>query len=395
MRTFVTRYLSKILSVAAVCMLLVPRTGRAAEPTEAAPVTKSVVEKAVESARLSGFAIPWLRYGEAPAEGRDPRLAFRLRYARLAIKSDLAKDVSTTIAIALDDSKNPFFNLELTWKPHDAANVTVGQFRMPFGELVTNGVTNLVMIDRPDYMGALTKKRYRDIGVMLHTGKQGLYNGLVNYWFAVLNGNGIGAVGSGKTSDEGSYRDLLYVGRVMLNPGKAFVGKAFDVRIGASVARTLSPALLDTDLAVRKDKAKEFLGTTYTPYDKRRETQLLGAEFLVKARGLFAQGEWWQLKSEPLHGATADTKKELRGWHADLGYTIAPIKTQLVFRRESFDKNPDASKDETTSSSIGFNYLVSDSVWLSLFGTSVDDHDGTDGADFPNNHIDARMRVVF
>ncbi|MEK7705601.1 MAG: porin [Myxococcota bacterium] len=385
-------------------LTLAPRVSRA-EEAAAAPAAKTAVEKAVESAKISGFAVPWLRLGEAPADNKDARAAFRLRYARVNIDSNLAKDIAAKVVVSLEDPKNPLFDMQLAWKKYDAANIIVGQFRPAFGELVPSPSADLVMMDRPDYMSKMDKKRLRDMGIVLGTGKAGLYNGLVNYWVGVMNGNGVANVGSNDIDKEGSYRDLLYVGRVMLNPGKAFAGKKFDVRIGASAMRTTSPALEGKDEAAVQDLAKDFLGTTYTfkatqvnPTKwtaPRRQTQLTGAEFMFKAYGLYLQSEYWMLHSEPRHGATDANKKDAVAWHADIAYTIAPVNTQIAYRLESFDPNPDAEDDEIVSSSIGVNYFVNDNIALSLFGTSTDDHAGTDGVDKPNNHFDARMVVKF
>jgi hypothetical protein len=285
------------------------------------------------------------------------------------------------VVLAFDNS-NPLFNLELTWSGIPWANVTAGQFKIPFGAEVLTPAAKMRLMDRPAYMAAMTKARYRDVGFKIGSGKKALAGGKVNYSLAVMNGSGVG----GPKGIAPTFRALLLVGRLTGNAGPVLFGKG-KLELGLSGAFTRDPAQADAAAA------KNYLGTSLTPFEMLRQTRLLGADLTASVFNVWLRAEVMHLVSTGQR--SPEPEITALGWNVDLGYTIESFGLQPIVRVEQFDRNLDEEHDEKTDITFGFNFEPNEVMLVGLYAAANVDEAGPAGDNKPDNHIDARFQLKF
>ncbi|MGE0397447.1 MAG: hypothetical protein AB7T06_12045 [Kofleriaceae bacterium] len=297
---------------------------------------------------LATWWIPWSE--EGPSAASD---ALRLRFAVLRVDARPAPKVSVIGRLGLMLPDSPLLDLAATYQPHEAIGLTFGQFRLPLGAAATTLAPQLVMLDRPRYVYAMTKLAFRDVGAMVHSGPAGLLDGMVHYRLAVASGSG--RLGSG-ISRPPAATEYLVAGRVLVDAGRFLV-------VGLSYARSRDPAIDTGVIANDRALAANTLGRTLVPFGDKRVTHLAGADVTFSRGPIWAQAETMYLRS---HATVGDAHASSLGVSLEAGYTLPvrlPIVLQLAVRGERFDPNRDLVADTQHIGSFGLNATTARLRW--------------------------------
>ncbi len=341
---------------------------------------------------VHGFTALWF----APSTNREApqRTAetFRLRWAVLRFDAHPTRHLHVVTRLGLMLA-NPLLDASVSWTALPALNVTFGQFRMPLGASGTTLAPQLVMQDRPTYVYAMTKASFRDVGVMLGSGEGGLANGLLHYRLAVASGNGRVAVGEPMRAEHA--RDLLWIGRVIVDAGPR-IAAGTRLALGGTVAYTRDPALDVTNVASARSTAANLLGRTWTPLGEERDTLLVGADLTFSNPAFWAQAEWMRLSSAPVDGGPARVSS---GTSVELGYRlpwmVGGAAFQLAARTELVDPNADEEDDGYTIVSGGLNVLPTPFMRVSAFGQGTFYKDAATGAATTGSEVNLRATLAF
>lgn len=288
---------------------------------------------------------------------------FRLRAGRVFLEAKPTDDITATVQMALE-IKAILHDYKLTWSKFDYANVTVGQFKLPLGASVLQPLPELVMLERPDFIIKMTKAGFRDLGVMLHTGK----GTMVEYSLGAFNGTG--RVNFGQPLNDVSALDALLTGRVAMNFAPLFAGKQDRLTLGFTGARSSDRAVPgQDDPKYDKSQLGNFLGTSVALTKKDRTTYLGGADLNFSMYGVWVLAEVMVLDSIANDGSE---EKKSRGAYLEAAYTIPGINTQLAGRVENFDPNLDAEKNEAMTYTAGLNQKINKHLSVGAFGTRAE-----------------------
>ena len=341
---------------------------------------------------LHGFAALWLTPVTNDTAPQRATETFRLRWAILRVDAHPIPQlhVITRLGLMLEV---PLLDLSATWTELPYLNVTFGQFRMPLGASATTLGPQLVMLDRPGYVYAMTKASFRDLGVMVGTGEGGLFDGVLHYRLAVAAGNGRLLVGDPTQVEDA--RDLLWVGRAMLDAGP-LIGPGVRLALGGTFAWTRDPALDTTDPAAARSAAANLLGRTWTPIDRERETLLAGADLTFSAAGFWAQAEWMFLESTPTSG---EPSRRASAGSLELAYTLPwrleGVAFQPAVRGELVDPDLDRDDDAYAIVSGGLNVMPVPFVRLSVFGQATVYREAASGEDAVGGELTLRATVAY
>ena len=339
---------------------------------------------------LHGFAamwwIPWSQ--EGPGAATD---AFRLRFAVLRVDARPAPKVTVVARLGLMLPGSPLLDMAATYQAADAVGITVGQFRLPLGASATTLAPQLVMLDRPRYVYAMTKLAFRDVGAMVHSGPAGLANGMVHYRLALASGSG--RLGSGIDRPPGA-TEYLIAGRVLVDAGRWLAGPRDRLVAGLSYARSRDPAIDTGTLATDRGLAVNTLGRTLVPFGDKRVTHLAGADLSLARGPVWAQAETLYLRS---HATDGDAHAEALGLSLEAGYTLPlalPLELQVAARGERFDPNLDADADAQDIASFGLNATTARMRW-SAFVSVTRFEDATTGARRHAGELALRAAATF
>lgn len=314
-----------------------------------------------------GWFTPWSQ--ESPTSARD---TYRLRFGVLRVDARPARHVSVLARLGLMLPSSPLLDFALTYTPHDAFGVTVGQFRLPIGAAATTLAPQLVLLDRPTYVYAMTKLAFRDVGVMLHSSARGIADGVFHYRLVAASGGGRAGVGASRALDDLS-KSLLSA-RVMVDLGRFLSDSRADrLVLGTTYARSSDPAISSGDATRDRELAANVLGRTLVPINFERVTRLAGADLTFVYGPFYSQAELLYLHSK---AEQAGAKREGFGTNLDLGYTLPlhpwqVLDLQLALRGEHFKPRlgRSATPDSTVQLlSLGMN-VIAGSVRASIFGT--------------------------
>lgn len=354
-------------------------------PARAAQQPRPLIE-------LHGFTALWLSPvvdDEAPSHAVD---TFRLRWAVLRFDAHPTAHLHVLTRVGLS-VEVPLLDASISYTQLPYLNVTAGQFRLPLGAAATTLSPQIVMLDRPSYVYAMTKSTFRDLGVMIGSGDAGVLDGALHYRLGVASGNGR-ALASVQAPAE-SAEDLLWYGRVLLD-ARPWLSAPTRLAWGATVAFTHDPALDTTDAAAARREATNLLGRTWTPIAYARDTMLAGTDITLSAGAVWTQAEWMWLASNPI--GDAPTRKATAG-SLEVAYTLpwraGPVAFQLAARGEHADPDLDADDDAYTIATGGLNILPSPSVRVSAFGQGTLYRDADTGGDRSGAELHLRLGVGF
>lgn len=320
---------------------------------------------------VTGWFTPWSQ--PSPVRARD---TFRLRFAVLRVDARPAKNVHVIARLGLMLPTSPLLDFALTYTPHAAFGVTLGQFRLPIGAAATTLAPQLVLLDRPSYVYALTPLAFRDVGVMVHSGPHGLANGLFHYRLAMTSGAGRAGVGTSRPPDD--LAKTLVAARVMVDLGRLVSAAGSDrLVLGGSYVRSNDPAIATGDAARDAQLAVNVLGRSLAPIGLARITQLSGADLTFNYGPVYVQAELLYLRSVAHDHSVS---REGMGSNLDLAYTLPmrpwnALGLQLAGRLEQFNPRFDEAKDSLPNDEVqvvmlGINVLGG-AVRTSIFGSLV------------------------
>jgi hypothetical protein len=356
----------------------------AAPPLEPAPRPRPYLE-------VHGYVALWLHpVGDASAPQRATE-TFRFRWAILRLDAHPHPDVHVLLRLGFMVDP-PLLDLSVTWTGASFFQVTFGQFRLPLGAAATTPAPSLHLLDRPGYVYAMTKATFRDVGVMVGTGEEGLAGGVVHYRFAVAAGNGRLLVGDPTLVRDA--RDLVWVGRALLDAGPLLAPRT-RLALGGTFAWTRDAALDVADPDAARTAAASQLGRVWTPYDRERETLLGGADLTFSHGGFFAQAEWMWLASRSTDGAA---ERRATGGSLELAYTLPwqleGVRFEPALRGELVEPDLDRDGDGYAVGTVGLNVMPLPFLRASVFGSATFYRDA-EGRDAVGGALDLRTTATF
>lgn len=350
-----------------------PVSNAAAPNAPAAPKAKWT-----DKVKLSGFGVLWFTPTSDLNAPDQPKNSLSIRFARVAVDAAVSKGFSFRLHAGFEFAM-PFLDLKLTWKTLPYLNVTAGQFKIPAGASALTPAPKLALWDRPLYLRQLVKATFRDVGLMVHTQKGGIFGGVLEYALGAYEGGGRTRVGPSRGVNEpGEY---LYAGRVVVNPGAVWLGPTTknQLALGLSYATSKDPAVATGEPAADRAIASNLLGRHNALIAVPRRTHLAGADLTLSAYKIWLQAESLYLHSVATQG---NEKRRAVGASLEAGYTFK-TKTQPVARCERFDKNLDQSNNEVWIAGLGVNQPIGKHVLLSAFASMSVYHDaGASGRNY-------------
>lgn len=320
-------------------------------------VKKPVTHKS-ESIEISGYIQP--RYSAYDDEaGKDDQ--FSVKRARAKLKGYVASD--WMFEMEYDFAAPKLIVANITFEAHPLANITMGQFKIPYAYAEIISSSKIDTIDRATAVGKLASDY--DIGATL-SGK--VMDGLFQYDLAIINGAGM------NVADDNDKKD--YVARLAAYPFRGSEGKLAMMLAGAywtgeqpNIVTSTDPVTgeeVQTDLG---DQSRDrYIGTVEVKYDKAK------------------------VIAEYLHQELEDTDKTSDGYYVLATYDISLGKSifQPVIMYDQYDPNNDKDDDEIKTTTLGFNFFPVKNVKLSLNYKSIDETPDKD-----NNEILAQGTIIF
>ncbi len=317
---------------------------------------------------IHGYAALWVNLATDEAAPQHATETFRLRWAVLRFDAHPHPDlhVLARLGFMVD---NPLLDFSVSWTGLPFLNVTLGQFRMPFGAAATTLAPQLRMMDRPSFVYAMTKASFRDIGVMLHSGEEGIAGGVIHYRLVAAAGTGRLLVGDPTVLRDA--RDLLWMARVILDAGPLIAPRT-RLALGGTFAFTRDPAITDTDPGARAAAAANVLGRTWTPIDRERDTLLGGVDLTFSHAGFLAQAEGLVLDSRATDGSAS---RRAGGLSLELSYElpfeIEGVTFRPAIRGELVDPDFDVERDAFAIFAGGLDVFPMSFLRVSVFGQAT------------------------
>jgi phosphate-selective porin len=322
------------------------------------PAAAQVVPQGKETKlAIGGFIQANAEFGGTPDTRFPANDRFILRRARLGVKGAFAEqfdfvlqaDVGANTLASTSGYRAQTTDCYVNWSRYPLANVTIGQFKTPFGFEQLIADPKNPMVERSLASDQLTLSR--QVGAML---SGTIVKDRFSYSAGLFNGNG--ANNAGNDNDQ-----FLYVGRVS----------------GTVVKTDNGFVALGLDGFTTRD-AGAFTG-------RRRGG---GVDAQVGYGPAQITGEY--LESRFDRDVGADTTAS--GWSILGSYMLIPNTLQGLVRYETFDPNHSAPIDDSSTWSLGFNYYIrGDDLKLSvnyLFGDPA-------GVRGETQRLLTRMQVVF
>jgi len=292
---------------------------------------------------------------------------FHFNRARIGVVGSIPYDFSYYVMTELSPTKGGPYLLDafITYSRFAPfANITVGQFKMPFGLELSTPCQSLHTIDRSLVVNELASP-FRDLGVMLYGG----YNfgvresNIIDWKIALTNGKGM------NKTDNNSFKDIT--ARLIISPLDF-------IHIGGSVkkGKVLADGIDNDLLRYGADISVEYFN------------------FLVQAEFIAGKDDGFKLEgggcgTDPTI-VPFDGSIEKNGFFVMALYNT-PWNIQPVFKYQSYDADTDVDKNMKNSYTFGLNYFFND--WTRLQINYVN-NDFT-GFDKPDDVVMVQMQVKF
>lgn len=282
---------------------------------------------------------------------------FLMRKARLGVKGTLSESVDFSMQADLGSNslgstagyRVQAADVVVVWKAHPAANVTIGQFKTPYGYEQMLGDTKMITIERALASDQLTLGR--QAGAMV---SGGFFNKTVNYAASVSNG-------SAANSSFNDNEQFAYTGRLGV---VAFSSPNLRITTGAGA----------------------FTSRDTGTFTGRRTGESVDVQFAFA--GAEFDAEWLQTRFD--RDAAADY--EARGWSLMGSCFLVPNRWQVFARYETYDPSTAARADETDLRTVGLNYFIrGDDLRLSL-NYLIGNPPGVRGQ---QNRLIGRVQLIF
>lgn len=249
---------------------------------------------------------------------------FLIRRARLNIKGSFAEHFD--FALQSEFGNNAIsgvsgYRLQATdvfvnWNKYEKANLTLGQFKTPFGYEQLLSDTKVLFIERSLPNDLLTFGRQAGLAA-----SGSFADKRITYSAGLFNGNG---ANSGNNDND----QFMYMARAT---GVAWSGKPGKLTAGINAARSV-----DTGAAFTGERTAWSADTqlTYGPWDFAAE---YFHQHLDRAAGV-------------------DTSAD--GWYVQAGWYLPGRKWQLLTRYETYDPNTAISRDDSHDWTVGASYYL-------------------------------------
>lgn len=323
---------------------------------ENAPVAVTPAGKE-KSLSIGGYAQLQAEAGDAVDSRFDPTDRFMVRRARLGVKGVYAENLTYVLQAEFGTgtvgntaaARAALIDLYVRWDKHDFANVTVGQFKTPYGREQLESDTKVLFVERSLPSDRLTLSRQAGAMVSGEFADERL-----GYSAGLFNGNGV----NNSANDNDNF---AYVGRV---EGVVLKNDRLTLEAGANAFRSADDGA--------------FTGTRTG----------LGLDAALKAGRLDAGAEW--LRTDFNRSVGLDTVAD--GWSVYAGWFLVAKTLQAVARYETYDPSDAVSGDDEATWTVGFNYLLKGHDIK--FGLNY--LRGVSGAANENDHrVLARMQLIF
>lgn len=272
---------------------------------------------------IGGFMQLQGEFGDAPDSRFPTADRFLVRRARLGARGSFSEGFDFVLQADLGSnslSSTSGFRAQLTdayvlWNKYSAANVTVGQFKVPYGYEQLLSDTKLLMIERSLPNDALTLPR--QVGAMV---AGAFFDKKLTYAVALGNGNG----------NNNSFNDNDQFDTIGRIAGTVFNSRQLKVTAGVNGFTSYDTGAFTGHRDGRGADLQFFAGPAE-----------LDAEIL-----------------RTHYNRDVGTDYDAQGWSVTAGYTLVPNQWQASFRYERYDPNTDLSGDITTLRTIGLSYLI-------------------------------------
>jgi phosphate-selective porin OprO and OprP len=277
-----------------------------------------------KSLAIGGYLQFQGEFGDAPDSRFSAQDRFIVRRARLGIKGSFAENVDFAVQSefgsgtlgASSSTRGQLTDAYAVWNKFEQANITVGQFKTPYGYEQLLSDLKLDFAERSLPSDKLTLSR--QIGVMV---SGDFLDKRLHYATGLFNGTGVNT----STNDNDSF---LYVGRVN----------------GVLVKKSKLKLTAGANAFQSQDTGSSFTGTR----------QGLGFDVQAVSGPLTFAAEWLQTSYDP----DAAVNYTAEGWSASAGYLIIPKKLQAVVRYETYDPKDTVNGDDGDLWTLGFNYYI-------------------------------------
>ena len=290
-----------------------------------------------EGVSVVGYIQPQWTFDEANGDNEN---TFHFNRARIGFVGSIPYDFSYYVMAELSPTKNGPYLLDafITWKrlgPY--ANITVGQFKSPFGLELSTPCQSLHTINRSLVVSELASP-FRDLGVMIYGGTN-FGKGdtdILNWKLAFTNGKGMNNL------DNNKFKDI--VARLIITPFK-------DIKIGGSYkyGKVLNPGI--------DNKLTRFGG----------DISIEKYNFLVQAEYIGGTDDGFKLEGGGCGQDPTimpfDGKINKQGFFVMVLYKT-PWELQPVVKYGNYDSDSDLPNTMKNTYTYGINYFFND--WLRL-----------------------------
>lgn len=325
---------------------------------EPAPFAVTVAGKE-KSLSIGGYLQLQAEAGDSPDARFPAEDRFLLRRARLTLKGSFVENLDFVLQSEFGNgnlaanagNRAQLTDLYVVWNKFDRANVTLGQFKTPYGYEQLMSDTKGLLIERSLPNDRLTLSR--QTGAMV-SGE--IIDDRLTYAAGLFNGN---SVNNGGNDND----NFAYVGR-------------------------LAGTLVDRKKLKLTAGANAFQSSDTNPLGFTGDRTGLGFDLQAKSGRFDAAAEWLRTESSP----DAGTNFTAEGWSALAAYQLIQKKLQAVVRYEVYDPNTDVSGDDGDVWTVGFNYFIKgDDLKLSLNYLLGDPA----GSLSDQGRLLARMQIIF
>lgn len=333
-----------------------------------------------DGVKVIGYIQPQFEYqflGDdvEPFHGLESNNSFYFNRARIGVVGSIPYDFSYYVLLEMSPKLGgPMIcDAFITYKRIDPyLNISIGQFKMPFGLELSTACQSLHTINRSMVVNELASP-FRDIGVMFlgSTGELFGKKDLISYRFAITNGTGW------NTMDTDKYKD--FTGRLVITPLEG-------LSIGGSYkfGKTESAAGLETP-----DESKRWgADISFNKYNV-----LFQAEYIDgNDKGSSLVGGGCGEEGTIVEG---DFKKN--GYMTMLGY-MTPWNLQPIVKFESYDPDADVEYDKQQDITFGLNYWFNEWTRVQLNYVYRSEESGDVIADYneiDNDFFVMQVQVIF
>lgn len=286
----------------------------------------------------SQYEYQFLGDGVSPLHGLNSDNGFYFDRARLGVVGNIPYDFSYYVMAEFSPTKGGPYLLDafITYKRLAPwINITMGQFKSPFGLELTTPCQSLNTINRSRVVSELASP-FRDMGVMVFGGTGdkkvfGLTNTNVLAWrLAYTNGTGLNVMDNNKSKE--------FTGRLIFSPLS-----------GMSIGGSYRYGTLKPSDPTMKDDVRKRWGM---------DISLEKMNFLLQAEYIDGKDQGSSL----VGGGCGETPTLVIGDFVKNGYFIqllymTPWKIQPVVKFESYDPDTEVTFNKQQDWTFGFNYF--------------------------------------